>query len=417
MRSMHDARVCGERCHAGLRGCLFVALVILCLAAGTLHARPAAAAGPVIAVDTNVLAGGVQANGVYTPSDSEFWIQVAVMDAAPTGAFEFQLSFDSQIFQYLGWSEGAFLGSSGLDTACVPNISQHTVNIGCNTVSSSGVAGPSGNGTLIIIRFHPKLAAPGCFLLTGVETATTDGAPIPTSSQDGCVTPSTLASPPTATWTAVAPTATWTAAAPPTTATWTPVPTATAMAPAATATSVSVPTSIATTAAGGVAPTATAPPAAGRTSEAAAPQTASGTPASATSARSTPASGGDTGQTGGATGASAHGTGLSADAPAGEVSGAGSAGGSPGQGTTTNAGQSGSGDAGSAVGAGDSSAEHDVLSSTKRPDGSPADVSAASSGAGGGGVAWWIVALAAIGGCVVGGLGAAGGRWWWARRA
>jgi hypothetical protein len=409
MRPKYDARVLGERCLAGLRRGVLAAAVVLCFAATTGHARHAAAANPVIAVDTNVLSGGVQPNGVYTPSDNEFWIQVAVMDAAPTGAFEFELSFDSRIFQYLGWSEGAFLGSTGLGTACVPNISQHTVNIGCNTVSSSGVAGPAGNGTLIIIRFHPKLAAPTCFLLTGVETATTDGVPIATSSQDGCVMPSTLVAPPIATWTAVAPpTATWTAVAAPT-ATFTAVPSSTPIP----ATAAAAPTS--SPAVAGQSPT--AQPAPGT----AVPTAAQSHAASAT-ATNAGASGGGT-----RTAPQSDGT-----RPAGEVApasgGVPAAGGngerddgaSPAAGGTTPDGErattaSTAADTSAPTGNDDGGAEHDVLGSSKHPESSSDASVAAGTGADGSGTAWWMVALGIVAGCAILGGGAAG-RWWRARR-
>ena len=238
MRPRYDARVRGERGLAGLRRALLVAVVAVCVAATAGHVRRAAAANPVIAVDTNVFSGGVQPDGVYA-AGGDVWIQTFVMNAEPTGAFEFTLSFDSGVLQFLSWSEGGFLGSTGLATACTPNITQHAVNIGCNTVGPLHAAGPSGNGALIVLRFQAKFNARTCFVLTAVETATTDGNPIPTSSQDGCVTADTLLVPPTATWTPAppaAPTATLTPVPPPPTATWTPAPAPTPTAAPATAT-------------------------------------------------------------------------------------------------------------------------------------------------------------------------------------
>lgn len=407
MPSAQRARVLGERGLLGMGLTLLAATALLAA-----RAQPALAVAPVIAVDANVLSGGVQPNGVYTPTDNEVWIQIAIVDAAPTGGFEFELSYDAQIFQYLGWSEGPFLRSTGLTTACVPGISQHAVRIGCGTIGSSGDAGPSGNGTLIVLRFHPKLAARACFLLAGVETATTDGVPIPTSSQDGCVTPSTLTAPPT-------PTRTATSAPPAFTTTATP----TSMPPAATATSVPPPTATPTSPpAQSALPTSTAAPPPAPTSAPAGPQP-TGVATGHASVRGSPSSDRPLTEPGGtlapiagpAIGGAAPGGGALAGAGAVTPSGGGRATDSPqGMGVPGASPVSDASDQASSSGGASSSGQ--VLGTTLHGDDARRDINVTAGSSGAGGFAWWTLAVAIIGGCAAVGAGGAAARWWRVRR-
>jgi len=160
-----------------------VVLGLLSLPSG----RPVDATGmPTIAVDTNAGVSGVQATTTFPAGTTGVAIVIAVVDAPPSGAFEFTLGFDPRWLQLVRWSEGPFLRSTGRITACVPLVTERTIRIGC--VSQGTAAGANGSGALATLVF--QLLAPGqsCLSLSSAEMATTDGSPIATATQDGCIT-------------------------------------------------------------------------------------------------------------------------------------------------------------------------------------------------------------------------------------
>ncbi len=165
------------------------ASVALAIAAVALVPRvQATATTPLIAVDTNAGASGIQSETTFPPGTSGIAVAIAVADAQPTGAFEFQLSFDPRVLQYQSWSEGAFLASTGRTTACVQTITQTTIRVGCGTSGGAPPDGPSGSGTLALLVFRPLASAHTCLNLLEAETATVAGGPIATTMASGCVT-------------------------------------------------------------------------------------------------------------------------------------------------------------------------------------------------------------------------------------
>lgn len=164
----------------------------LCFAAlavtiASLDVNAAIAGDPTIAVDADVAVAGIQPSADYPAYASAVSVDIVVRDAAPSGAFEFDLLFDPAEMQFLGWTEGAFLGGTGRATSCYAIEHEMDLRVGCSSDGPPPPAGASGDGVLATLRFRPKGAGESCLTLLLVETASVDGEPIPTSREDGCV--------------------------------------------------------------------------------------------------------------------------------------------------------------------------------------------------------------------------------------
>jgi hypothetical protein len=93
----------------------------------------------------------------------EFKVNIVADDVANLAAFQFSLSYDPSIIQYVGVKEGSFLGSTGRDPQCTePRVQTgqpETLSFNCVTlgppVSLKGTAGPDGSGVLAEITFAP----------------------------------------------------------------------------------------------------------------------------------------------------------------------------------------------------------------------------------------------------------------------
>jgi hypothetical protein len=93
----------------------------------------------------------------------EFKVNIVADDVANLAAFQFSLSYDPSIIQYVGVTEGPFLGSTGREPQCTEPYVQpgqpETLSFNCATlgppVSLKGTAGPDGSGVLAEITFLP----------------------------------------------------------------------------------------------------------------------------------------------------------------------------------------------------------------------------------------------------------------------
>ena len=93
----------------------------------------------------------------------EFKVNIVADDVANLAAFQFSLSYDPSIIQYVGVTEGPFLGSTGREPQCTEPYVQpgqpETLSFNCATlgppVSLKGTAGPDGSGMLAEITFLP----------------------------------------------------------------------------------------------------------------------------------------------------------------------------------------------------------------------------------------------------------------------
>jgi hypothetical protein len=128
-----------------------------------------------VAVLVACLAGAALAQGnqarmsVEPPEESlkeggpEFKVNIVADDVANLAAFQFSLSYDPSIIQYVGVTEGPFLGSTGREPQCTEPYVQpgqpETLSFNCATlgppVSLKGTAGPDGSGVLAEITFAP----------------------------------------------------------------------------------------------------------------------------------------------------------------------------------------------------------------------------------------------------------------------
>ena len=120
---------------------LFVMVALACAAIGHSTRPISAAAQPTLAVDVDPATAGAQSDATYPAGTDEIGIEILALNAAPTGAFEFELSFDANVLAYRRSSAGPFLSSTGRMLGCVDASTQHTVAFGC---ASSGPAPPDG---------------------------------------------------------------------------------------------------------------------------------------------------------------------------------------------------------------------------------------------------------------------------------
>jgi hypothetical protein len=104
----------------------------------------------------------------------QFAVDIMAENISNLGAYEFTLLFNPSVLNYVGVSNGPFLGSSGRSVSCQPPIqSGWVLRFGCVS-TGVGIPGASGFGQLAQIVF--QAAAPGTTLLyldpkTGVALA------------------------------------------------------------------------------------------------------------------------------------------------------------------------------------------------------------------------------------------------------
>jgi hypothetical protein len=109
------------------------------------------------------------------------------------GAYEWQLQFDPAVVQFVGATNGPFLGSTGRTAWCVPPIhvpSQGKLRFGCGTFGSVP-PGPDGGGLLSTVTFEPVAdGAPNIQFVCAI-LANPLGEDIPISNVPPCVAPVT----------------------------------------------------------------------------------------------------------------------------------------------------------------------------------------------------------------------------------
>jgi general secretion pathway protein D len=89
------------------------------------------------------------------PGGEAFGVTVMVDDVTNLGAFQFQLTYDPGIVEFLDVKEGLFLGSSGRPVECLPpQESEGSVDFTCVTLGSAP-EGPTGSGELATVTFRP----------------------------------------------------------------------------------------------------------------------------------------------------------------------------------------------------------------------------------------------------------------------
>lgn len=183
------------------------ALLLLMGALGGVDALPpshhAGAAGPLaIVLDMDPATPGVQDSVSVPQGTPEIAIDVVIQNGVDVGAFEFWVAFDVVALQFLGWTEGPYLTSSGRVSTCVSLINETSVRIGCGTIGPAPPDGPSGDGVLATLRFRPRFSGQTCLPMLLVEVADVGGTPaLPISEAGGCVVVVPSTATPTATHT------------------------------------------------------------------------------------------------------------------------------------------------------------------------------------------------------------------------
>jgi hypothetical protein len=176
------------------RGVLvFAGTVGLVLAAAVLAAWPldrASGQAPQLSLDPSspppVTAGG----GAFT-------INVRVTGVSNLAAYEWVVSYDPDVVQFSGVSDGGFIGSSGRPVSCVgplvppPDFPAGNVRYGCATMAPESKPGVNGDGLLSTITFLPVAdGAPNIqFVCAGLSDPSADDIPI--SNVPPCVAPVT----------------------------------------------------------------------------------------------------------------------------------------------------------------------------------------------------------------------------------
>jgi hypothetical protein len=144
-------------------------------------------AGAIISVDTDPSAPGIQNLSTYSSGATQIDVDVVVTNADHAGAFEFLLYFDAGLLEFLGWTVGPFITSTGRVATCEEIITENSVRIGCTTAGPAPPEGASGDGVLAHLRFRPLQAGTVCLSTLLVETAEIFGHPLPTIGQSGCL--------------------------------------------------------------------------------------------------------------------------------------------------------------------------------------------------------------------------------------
>jgi hypothetical protein len=145
-----------------------------------------AGVGALISLDMDPTVAGVQDAGTV-PQGSPIVIDVVISNAPATGAFEFELVFDSFVLSFEGWSEGPFLGSTQRETSCSDIVLEHSLHVVCGTLGPSP-PGASGGGVLATLTFSHLLTGTTCPQIIDAETTTIFGDPLPTDYESGCIT-------------------------------------------------------------------------------------------------------------------------------------------------------------------------------------------------------------------------------------
>ncbi len=123
-----------------------------------------------------------------TAGGGQFPVDVVVEDVANLGAFQFTLSYDAALLQYVDVHEGPFLGSSGRIVDCLdPRVDPGSVVFVCVTLGPNP-PGPDGSGTLATVTLNALGTGTTPLQLGGVTLTQPDAQLIPAASEDAVIT-------------------------------------------------------------------------------------------------------------------------------------------------------------------------------------------------------------------------------------
>jgi hypothetical protein len=176
-------------CRRTLRVALFTLVASLTIAlVAAFSPTGTRAGGPALmALDMDPSTPGVQNTATYPEGTEQIAVDVVVQNADAIGAFEFWIAYNPLYLQFLGWSLGPFLTSTGRVATCHQIITENTIRLGCTTTGPTP-EGPSGDGVLATLFFKPRFGGETCISMLLVETAEVFGHALPTVGQGGCIT-------------------------------------------------------------------------------------------------------------------------------------------------------------------------------------------------------------------------------------
>lgn len=141
--------------------------------------------------------------------DPAFAVEVAVDDVVNLGAFEFDLTYDSSVLEFVGVDVGPFLGSSGRNVRCLdPRVHPGYVRFVCVTLGATPARGADGSGVLATVTLAPTGPGTSPLHFDSAILVQPDGQAIPGALQDASITVASPGLPPTPLPTGTAPTAT-----------------------------------------------------------------------------------------------------------------------------------------------------------------------------------------------------------------
>jgi hypothetical protein len=129
---------------------------------------------------------------VDPPSQSQltgatFTVDVAVQNITNLAAYEFVLSWDPDVLEFVDVTNGSFLGSTGRPDSCPSaTVGANTVHFGCVTAGELP-AGPSGSGVLSVVTFLAADNGSSDLELFNVGLSNPLGVPISAATADGTV--------------------------------------------------------------------------------------------------------------------------------------------------------------------------------------------------------------------------------------
>jgi hypothetical protein len=138
-----------------------------------------------MALDMDPAAPGIQTTKTHLQWAGDLPVHVVIVDTLAIGAWEIEVTFDSNTIQYVRWEEGPFLESTGRNSSCFEVKTQNWVRVGC-TSSGTTPPGPSGDGLFATLYFRTGFLGNRCLLTTDARTADELGNPLPTIDQGGC---------------------------------------------------------------------------------------------------------------------------------------------------------------------------------------------------------------------------------------
>lgn len=118
-------------------------------------------------------------------SDDSFEVRLDAENVESLGAFQFRLTYNPQILEFLNVTRGDFISSTDREVVCGdPERTETSVLLRCITLGENP-PGASGNGTLAVAEFRPLNTGTSQLTLDDVQLLRPEGNPFPIEIVDG----------------------------------------------------------------------------------------------------------------------------------------------------------------------------------------------------------------------------------------